>query len=108
MQAIKLAVIGLDQTIRDAKGTELDKGMAEKLLELHAELFPNMQPKALEQAKRAAPLEDEQDKKAREEANFAAVDKLFNAFVQNNKDALPAAIKTFNEFIKKLEAESHH
>ena len=100
MQAITFAVIGLDQTTRDEKGTELDKGMAEGLLELHAELFPKDQPKALEQAKRAAPLEDEKAKKAREEANLAAVDQLFTAFVQNDKDALPAAIETFKEFVK--------
>src|SRR5579863_4939876 len=74
MQAIKLAVIGLDQTICDEKGTEIDKGMAETLLELHEKLFPEMQSAALKQAQSAAPLENKEDKKAREDANVVMVD----------------------------------
>jgi hypothetical protein len=102
MQAITLAVKGLDQTIRDEKGTELDEGMAERLLTLHAELFPKDQAKALEQARLAAPLEDEKAKKEREEKNVAAIEQLFTAFVQNDKDALPEAINTFKEFVKNM------
>ena len=39
-QAIKLAVIGMDLTIRDKNDNEIDKGMAERLWELHTQLFP--------------------------------------------------------------------
>lgn len=102
MQAITLAVKGLDQTLRDEEGKVLDEGMAEKLLTLHAKLFPKDQAKALEQARLAAPLEDEKAKKEREEGNVKAIEQLFTAFVQNDKDALPQAINTFKQFVKSM------
>jgi len=49
----------------------------------------------------AAPLEDEKDKKAREDANFAAMNQLFDAYVQNDQTILPAAIRIFNEFVRR-------
>ncbi|OAI48515.1 hypothetical protein AYO45_04755 [Gammaproteobacteria bacterium SCGC AG-212-F23] len=102
MQAISIAVIGLDQDIEDEEGNKLDHGMVQKLLTLYEELFPNDLLKALEIVKRAAPLETEGAKEVREKTNVEAMNQLFNAFVQNCKDTLPAAINTFNDFIKDL------
>ncbi|OAI48517.1 hypothetical protein AYO45_04765 [Gammaproteobacteria bacterium SCGC AG-212-F23] len=99
VQAIRLAVIGLDQDIVDENGKILDDGMAEKLLALHKKLFPNDQSKALKAAQEAAPLETKDTKDAREKANVEAINQLFNAFVQNDAVALPIAINIFTAIV---------
>jgi hypothetical protein len=104
LQALHFAAVGLDLTIRDKDGKQLDKGRVEELLELITELFPNDLPQAVDMIRRAAPLEDKKDSEIRENAK-AKMNQLFNAFVQNDKVGLPAAIKTFNKFIERSKPE---
>ncbi len=102
IQAIQRAVIGLDQTICNESGKVLDEGMADRLLKLHAELFPSDHEKVLEEARKAAPKEDKEAKQKRERTNFAAMQNLFSAFIQNDAKGLPDAIMTFKTFVKNL------
>ena len=99
MQATKRAIIGLDQTIRDDKGVEIDKGMAERLLELHAELLPDTFEEALAQARLAAPLEDKSAKEEREKTNVAAVAAVFDAIKRNDENTTEA-IKNFMTLVR--------
>ncbi|HVY53490.1 MAG TPA: hypothetical protein VHA13_03120, partial [Gammaproteobacteria bacterium] len=110
IRAIQCAVIGLDQTIRDENGQELrdkegkllNEGMAERLLKLHAELFPENHENALAEARLAPPEESKEAKQKREDANTDAMGNLFTAFIQNDEKALSEAIETFKTFVKNL------
>lgn len=99
VKAIIEAIKNLDVTIRDEKGEEIAEGMAEKLMKLLEELFPNTSHHCLEMIRLAVPSEDEEVKKAREAANVAAVHQLFDAIKKNDKNT-DAAIKNFEEFVK--------
>ena len=104
-QAIPIAVICLDQTIRTENGTEIDRGAAETLLDLYAELYPReAYLRVLDKAKLAAPLETPEDN-ARESLNLAALDTVFTAFIQNDEAKTTAAIKTFKEFVRNTKPE---
>src|SRR5262249_4258626 len=83
--------------------------MAETLLDLYAELYPErLYPGAylrvLDKANLASPLETSEDK-AREILNFAAVDTVMTAFIQNDKAKTTVAIQTFNEFVTNTKTE---
>lgn len=112
-EAINRATIGLDQTIRDESGAEIDKGMAERLFELYDELYcrhldPICRETELEtiraQARFAAPLEDKKEKQKREEMNFAAINQVFNAIKNHDTNTL-AAIENFKVFVKSTKPE---
>ncbi len=95
----QLAVIGLDQTIRNDQDAIVDQGMAEKILELHAELSRDTYKQALENTKLAAPVEEEEEKKDRESANAKAVEDVFDAIRRNNLDT-KQAIADFKTWVK--------
>src|SRR5579872_5356104 len=78
-KAITQAIIGLDQTV-----SNVDEGIADMLLDFYEESFPDTYSQALEAARCAAPLEDHNLKQKREEANFNAVNQVFNAFLSSD------------------------
>lgn len=57
------------------------EGLAEKLLNLHAELFPSTYAEALTRARLAAPIEEEKIQSLREKENFEVIKKIYNAFI---------------------------
>ena len=81
---VQCLVIGMDQTIRKKDGTELDEGMAERLITIVKNLCdekllpPERLEEVKEQAGKAAPLEDKEIKAERESINRAAVNQLFD------------------------------
>src|SRR6185312_3935401 len=64
---LELAMINLDQTIHSAEDSteakSADVGQAERLMDLIQELMPKRMPEAREQARSAAPVEDEKTSK---------------------------------------------
>lgn len=106
-QAILIAVIGLDRTIRhETTGAVITKGMAETLLDLYAELYPReAYLRVLDKVNLASPLETPEDKK-REALNLAAVDTVMTAFIQNDEEKITAAVQTFNEFVANTKTEA--
>jgi hypothetical protein len=96
---VQLLVSKLDVTIRNEEDKEIDKGMAESLIEIVAELLPHRLKEIQEQAQIAAPIEDEKTKKERESTNLAALNQVFNAIKQNDEKVTMLAIETFKEFV---------
>ncbi len=93
------AIMNLDVTILDAKGEVITEGMANRLMKLHEELLPATFPQSLKQIRLAIPLEDENEKCAREDANVAAVTEVFEALKYNDEKTDPA-IEKFVAFAK--------
>ncbi|MEO9205768.1 MAG: hypothetical protein ABI296_08680 [Gammaproteobacteria bacterium] len=103
--ATQLAIINLDYTIINRQGTQIDEGMTERLLKLHKELYPDTFPRALEQARLAAPLEEEKEKIERETDNLTALEKVFDAIKKNDENTAEA-IQTFRTFVSDTKPES--
>ena len=103
---IQCLVINMDQTIRDAKGVELDEGMAERFIKIIEELLPKKLEKVKEQARMAAPPEDEKAKLKRESNNSAEANRLFDAFIQGDQNVIKHAIERFKAFVKSIEINS--
>jgi hypothetical protein len=82
--------------LKDAEGNVIAEGMAEKLMQLHDELYPK-EMKCINKVKPKLPVENEKDKKDREGTNIAAVNQVFDAIRLNNQDT-DAAIKNFKEY----------
>ncbi len=82
----QLAVIGLDQTIRNDRDEVVDEGMAERALALHYELSPDTYEQALEKTRLAVLFEDEEAQNTRESANFEAVNAVFDSIQRNDAD----------------------
>jgi hypothetical protein len=127
LQAISVASIGSDFTIRDQQGNEIDKGMVEELIDWYVALFPVDKARALEQvyvatvlpkdkyvavlenivvlqqAQQTGMVDDEksEDKTQRETQNGIALSDLSDAFSQNNEETLQKAIETFKTFVNK-------
>lgn len=96
---VQLLISSLDVTIRNKEDKEIDKGMAESLIDIVAELCPHRLKEVQEQAQMAAPIEDEKTKEERESTNLAAINQVFNAIKQNNEKVTKLAIETFKEFV---------
>lgn len=79
IQAIKIAAMGLDQTMWRSNSTEISKGLTERLLAWYKELFPQNEKIALAAAINAMPILHTKEKVAREKANLIAVTRVFNA-----------------------------
>ncbi len=99
---IQLLVSRLDVSIRNEKGEEMkeNKGMAESLFGIVAELLPNRLADVREQAELASPDESLDDKQIRESTNVDAITDVFEAIKQNNENITKQAIETFKEFVK--------
>jgi len=84
--------------LKDAKGNVIAEGMAEKLMDLHDALYPN-DMKCIDKVRpKLPPVEDEKDKKAREETNIEVVNQVFDAIRLNDQNT-NAAIKNFKEYV---------
>jgi hypothetical protein len=97
IKATKQAIQDGDVTLRDDKNVIICEGMANKLMMLYNELYPNQYHKCLTEAKRAAPLEDEEKKATRESQNRLKIKQIFDA-VKQNDDKTTEAIKTFKDW----------
>jgi len=97
---IQLLVSRLDVSIRNEKGDEIDKGMAESFIDIVAALLPNRLGEVQKQAGLAAPPENKEKKRERESINLAALNQVFDAIKQNDEEITKQAIETFKEFVK--------
>jgi len=91
----QLAIIVLDRTIKTDRDFE-DKGCAETLRELRAELLPDTIPQALKQASFATSFEDKTTEEKRRSAELAILNQAFN-LIKANK---PGAHEIVRNYIK--------
>lgn len=97
IKATQQAIRDGDVTLRDDKNVFICEGMANKLMMLYKELYPNQYHKYLTEAKLAAPIETKEEKTVREDRNKAEIKQVFNA-VKQNDDKTTEAIKTFKNW----------
>jgi len=89
LSPLQLAMALLDQTIQAVEDSTVpmtDQGQAEKLMDLIAKLMPERMSEAREQARSAAPIEDEKTSKAKEEERSNVLNAAFNQIKINNFD----------------------
>lgn len=85
----QLAIMLLDETIQAAEDSTVpmtDQGQAEKLMDLIKELMPDRISEAREQARSAAPVEDEKTSQAKEKERSNVLNAAFNQIKVNNFD----------------------
>ncbi|MHB1948097.1 MAG: hypothetical protein ACYCQI_08295 [Gammaproteobacteria bacterium] len=101
MQAIIKAIKDGDVTLRKSDGSEVNKGegMADRLIKLYKELFPDTFMQCLNQVKETARcLVDEKEIAARD-AHLIVVNQVFSAIIKNDANTAEA-IKNFKDFAK--------
>lgn len=108
IQAAVQAIRDCDVSLRDDRNVVIYEGMAENLLQLCCDLFPDrfskeLFPKFQKQAKLAAPLEEKEQKTDKARCFQAEVKKVFDANKENNDKTL-IALQAFNDWAKKLSA----
>jgi len=95
---LQLAIMNLDQTIHSAEDSEqksADVGQAERLMDLIEKLIPGRMSEAQEQARSAAPVEDEKTSKAKEEERSNVLKAAFNQIKVNNFDTAGKIIMAY-------------
>lgn len=93
---LELAIMRLDQTIKMKEG--VDEGMAERLMRLQTEFFPESKQEVLLRAQNASRPADEKEKKSRDTANLSALTTAVDAIKANKPRE--DVIKNFKEYLK--------